>query len=305
MSVEIHVSRSTSPPGPELVNWQLNHTEVVTKIVDSLQGGDVERETWISTDNPPLIGKTGPGNAGESGMSTGEIFLILIGVITLVMVAIVAFISLRQRNRRSPGSEQVSTSAPPDVLTPVIAVQVKETPGQSLDLLANTVATKTKTSVEFAKTEIAQLASTGLIEKRWEKGEEHYYPVEGSAESSEEESIRRDLETKTAVYSALEGKGWIPLEALHQATQAETRLTRDQLAKWISDYNGEYRIECRPAGDSLEVRLDNQTQEAPSQEVTVDPAVLSTIQLDDRAVQPPEFSEPKGPAKRGRGRRSR
>jgi CRISPR/Cas system-associated exonuclease Cas4 (RecB family) len=46
------------PPGPELANWQLNHTEVVTKIVDSLQGGDVERETWISTDNPPLIGKT-------------------------------------------------------------------------------------------------------------------------------------------------------------------------------------------------------------------------------------------------------
>lgn len=249
--------------------------------------------------------KTGPGNAGESGMSTGEIFLILIGIITLVMVAIVAFMSLRQRNRRSLGSVQVSTSAPPDVLTPVIAAQVKETPGQSLDLLAHTVATKTKTTLEFAKTEIAQLASTGLIEKRWEKGEEHYYPVEGSAESSEEESIRRDLETKTAVYSALEGKGWMPLETLHEATQAQTRLTRDQLAKWISDYNGEFRIECRPAGDSLEVRLENQAQGPPSQEVVVDPAVLSTIQLDDRAVQAPEFPEPKGPAKPSRSRRSR
>nr|MDG6970389.1 hypothetical protein [Nitrososphaerota archaeon] len=129
--------------------------------------------------------------------------------------------------------------------------------------------------------------------------------VEGSAESSEEESIRRDLETKTAVYSALEGKGWVPLETLHEATQAQTRLTRDQLAKWISDYNGEFRIEYRPAGDSLEVRLDKQTREAPSQEVTVDPAVLSTIQLDDRAVQPPEFPEPKGPTKRGRNRRPR
>jgi hypothetical protein len=174
-----------------------------------------------------------------------------------------------------------------------------------LDLLAHTVATKTKTTLEFAKTEIAQLASTGLIEKRWEKGEEHYYPVEGSAESSEEESIRRDLETKTAVYSALEGKGWMPLETLHEATQAQTRLTRDQLAKWISDYNGEFRIECRPAGDSLEVRLENQAQGPPSQEVVVDPAVLSTIQLDDRAVQAPEFPEPKGPAKPSRSRRSR
>ena len=249
--------------------------------------------------------KSDPGNLGGTGMSTGELFLIVISVITLVMVAIVAFMSLRQRNRRSPGSEQVNTSAPPDVLTPVIAAQVKETPGQSLDLLAHTVATKTKTTMEFAKTEIAQLASTGLIEKRWEKGEEHYYPVEGSAESSEEESIRRDLETKTAVYSALEGKGWIPLEALHEATQAQTRLSRDQLAKWISDYNGEYRIEYRPAGDSLEVRLDSQAREVQSQEVMIDPAVLSAIQLDDRAVHAPEFPEPKGPAKPSRSRRLR
>ena len=291
--VSLNVSKSTSM------------VELYFQVEDSMGRTSTPYEVPLNTSALLPPAKSGPTGASEAGMSTGEIFLILIGVITLVMVAIVAFMSLRQRNRRSPGSEQVSTSAPPDVLTPVIAAQVKETPGQSLDLLAHTVATKTKTTVEFAKTEIAQLASTGLIEKRWEKGEEHYYPVEGSAESSEEESIRRDLETKTAVYSALEGKGWTPLETLHETTQAQTRLTRDQLAKWISDYNGEYRIEYRPAGDSLEVRLDNQARESPSQEVIVDPAVLSTIQLDDRAVHAPEFPEPKGPTKPGRSRRPR
>jgi hypothetical protein len=45
------------PPGPELVKWQMNHTEVVTKLVMSLKGGEVERETWLSMDQPPVIGK--------------------------------------------------------------------------------------------------------------------------------------------------------------------------------------------------------------------------------------------------------
>ena len=249
--------------------------------------------------------KTGPGSTGDVGMSTGEIFLIVIGIITLVMVAIVAFISLRQRNRRNPGSEQIITSAPPDVLMPVIVAQVKETPGQSLELLAHTVATKTKTTMDLAKTEIAQLASIGSIDERWEKGEERYYPAEGSRESAEAASIRRDAETKLAVYSALEGKDWTPLETLHETTQAQTGLTRDQLAKWISEHNGEYKIDYRPAGDSLEVKLIDQIQNAPSEGVTVDPAALSAIQLDERAVQVPEFPEPRGSEKRDRNRRPR
>jgi len=45
------------PTGPQLVQWKMNHTEVVTKIVQSLKGGEVQRETWLSLDNPPIIGK--------------------------------------------------------------------------------------------------------------------------------------------------------------------------------------------------------------------------------------------------------
>ncbi len=46
------------PPGPELARWQMEHNLVVTKIVQGLQGGDVEREMWLSLDKPPVIGKT-------------------------------------------------------------------------------------------------------------------------------------------------------------------------------------------------------------------------------------------------------
>lgn len=46
------------PPGPELAKWQMEHNMVVTKIVQGLQGGDVEREMWLSLDKPPIIGKT-------------------------------------------------------------------------------------------------------------------------------------------------------------------------------------------------------------------------------------------------------
>ncbi len=46
------------PPGPELARWQMEHNLVVTKIVQGLQEGDVEREMWLSLDKPPVIGKT-------------------------------------------------------------------------------------------------------------------------------------------------------------------------------------------------------------------------------------------------------
>jgi CRISPR-associated protein Cas4 len=46
------------PTDGKLIQWQMNHTEVVTGIVHSLQGGEVKRETWLSSDNPPVIGKT-------------------------------------------------------------------------------------------------------------------------------------------------------------------------------------------------------------------------------------------------------
>ena len=35
----------------------MEHNLVVTKIVQGLQGGDVEREMWLSLDKPPIIGK--------------------------------------------------------------------------------------------------------------------------------------------------------------------------------------------------------------------------------------------------------
>lgn len=225
--------------------------------------------------------KAGLGGAG-SGMSTGEIFLILALIVTLVMVSFFTFISLRQRGRRNTNTTQTSTSSPPDILTPVIVAQVKETPGQSLDQLAHTVAAKTKTTVERAKTDIAQLSETELIQKRWEKGEERYYPVEGSAESAEVASIRRDAETKLAVYSTLEGKDWIPLDVLHQSTQAQTGLTQDQLAKWISEHNGECKILIRVAGESLEVKLVDPMQNVTSQAVTVDPDAINTLGLNER-----------------------
>lgn len=46
------------PPGPDLARWQMEHNLVVTKIIQGLQGGEVEREMWLSLEKPPIIGKT-------------------------------------------------------------------------------------------------------------------------------------------------------------------------------------------------------------------------------------------------------
>ena len=45
------------PTGPQLVQWKMNHTAVVTKLVQSLEGGEVQREMWLTLDKPPVIGK--------------------------------------------------------------------------------------------------------------------------------------------------------------------------------------------------------------------------------------------------------
>ncbi len=45
------------PDDGRLLNWTLNHNELVTKIVQGLKEGEVKREIWFIQDNPPVWGK--------------------------------------------------------------------------------------------------------------------------------------------------------------------------------------------------------------------------------------------------------
>ena len=231
--------------------------------------------------HPPGTG-LGPGPT-TSGLSLGEVFLVVV-VVSVVALAIVATLMMRRsRKRRGPGQSQagVAASVPPDVLTPAVAAELKENPGQTRDVLAHAVSSRTKTSADLAGMQIDQLASTGLIESRWENGENHYYPLQGSGESEEMAAIRKETETRSAVYSALEGKDWTGVEALFKDTQTQTGMTMVAFARWLDDHHVEYDIEMRTSGKSLEFR----TQGSKPTVSMADTVVIDCTALDSAACE--------------------
>lgn len=232
----------------------------------------------------------GPGSPNSSILSLGETFL-FVAILTVVALAIVATLMMRRsRKRRGSGQIQASvvTSAPPDVLTPAIAAELKESPGQTRDVLAQAVSAKTGASADLAGMQIDQLASTGVIKPRWENGEDHYYPLQEIGESAEMDAIRKETETRSAVYSALEGKDWTGVEALHNDTQAQTGMTMVAFARWLDDHHVEYDIEMRTSGKSLEFRTQTNKLVGPVPEdaVVIDQDALSAFQHEPVVKEP-------------------
>lgn len=45
------------PDDGRLLNWTLNHNELVTKTVQGLKDGEIKREMWFMQDSPPVWGK--------------------------------------------------------------------------------------------------------------------------------------------------------------------------------------------------------------------------------------------------------
>ena len=133
-----------------------------------------------------------------------------------------------------------------------------------------------------------QLASTSLIETRGENGENHHCPLPGGSESAEMEAIRKETETRSAVYSALEGKDWTGVEALHRDTQTQTGMTLVAFTKWLDDHHVEYDIEMRTSGQSLEFKSPGAKSIVPTQdEVIIDKDALKSdpYELADKDIR--------------------
>jgi hypothetical protein len=61
-----------------------------------------------------------------------------------------------------------------------------------------------------------------------------------------------EIETRSAISSALEGKDWTGVEALFKDTQAQTGMTMVTFARWLDGHHVEYDIEMHTSGKSLE-----------------------------------------------------